>query len=196
MSTVISQNIVGYSVVKPGDAPALPVPAKLLDRDEVLTGSTYKIKTPLSEHALYVTINNMDGKPFELFISSKAMEHFQWIVALTRVISAVFRTGGNCNFLVEELKCVVDPKGGYFKKGRYMPSLVAEIGSVLETHLLDLGGLVRDDSLAVAAREMVAAKVKPSTTDSKQLCAKCLEESVVIMDGCAVCLSCGDSKCS
>ena len=109
-----------------------------VERPEMLVGSTYKIKTPLSDHALYVTINDIvlnsgteheQRRPFEVFINSKNMEHFQWIVALTRIISAVFRKGGDVTFLVEELRSVFDPKGGYFKKGgKYMPSLVAELG--------------------------------------------------------------------
>ena len=120
-----------------------------LERPDMLVGSTYKIKTPLSEHALYVTINdvilNEDTeheirRPFEIFINSKNMEHFQWIVALTRIISAVFRKGGDVTFLVEELQAVFDPKGGYFKKGgKYMPSLVAEIGDAIENHMRSIG---------------------------------------------------------
>jgi len=116
-----------------------------VERPEMLVGSTYKIKTPLSEHALYVTINDIvlnEGtehelrRPFEVFINSKNMEHFQWIVALTLIISAVFRKGGDVTFLVHELRSVFDPRGGYFKKGgKYMPSLVAEIGDAIESHM-------------------------------------------------------------
>jgi hypothetical protein len=111
-----------------------------IKRTETLDGTTYKIKTPQSEHALYITINDMvlDGVkyPYEIFINSKNMEHFQWILALTRVISAAWRKGGNADFLIDELKAVFDPKGGYYKKGGvYMPSLVAEIGHVIEKHL-------------------------------------------------------------
>jgi len=116
-----------------------------LARPESLQGITYKIKTPLSEHALYVTINdivlNPDTehelrRPFEIFINSKNMEHFQWIIALTRILSAVFRKGGDVTFLVDELHSVFDPQGGYFKKGgRYTPSIVAEIGDVIEQHI-------------------------------------------------------------
>ena len=122
-----------------------------LERPEMLLGSTYKIKTPLSEHALYVTINDIVlnrgtehelRRPFEIFINSKNMDHFQWIVALTRIISAVFRKGGDVTFLVEELRSVFDPRGGYFKKGgKYMPSLVAEIGDAIECHLRMIGML-------------------------------------------------------
>ena len=112
-----------------------------VERPERLIGSTYKIKTPLSDHALYVTINDIvlnpetpyeKRRPFEIFINSKNMDHFQWIVALTRIISAVFRKGGDVIFLVEELRSVFDPQGGYFKPGgKYTPSLVAEIGDAL-----------------------------------------------------------------
>jgi len=114
-----------------------------VERPEMLLGSTYKIKTPLSEHSLYLTINDMVlnpgtkhelRRPFEIFINSKNMDHFQWIVALTRIISAVFRKGGDVTFLVDELHSVFDPRGGYFKKGgKYMPSLVAELGDAIES---------------------------------------------------------------
>ena len=113
-----------------------------LERPEMLLGSTYKIKTPLSEHALYITVNDIvlnegteheQRRPFEIFINSKNMEHFQWVLALTRIISAVFRKGGDVTVLVEELRSVFDPSGGYFKKGgKFMPSLVAEIGEVIK----------------------------------------------------------------
>src|SRR5690554_144394 len=113
-----------------------------IERPEVLIGSTFKIKSPLVEHAMYVTINDIvlnagteheQRRPFEIFVNSKSMEHFQWIVALTRIMSAVFRKGGDVTFLVEEMKAVFDPRGGYFKAGGvYMPSLVAELGYIVE----------------------------------------------------------------
>ena len=147
MSKKITQKIVGYKVVndEPAAEEVSPVEQESniiqmhekVSRPESLAGSTYKIKTPLSDHALYLTINDIvlnEGtdhelrRPFEVFINSKNMDHFQWIVALTRVVSAVFRKGGDCTFLVEELKAVFDPQGGYFKPGgKFMPSLVAEI---------------------------------------------------------------------
>ena len=148
MTIRIEKKITGYEVAREqppaGHPTAAPTPEpeskvvqmhEKLERPEMLMGSTYKIKTPLSEHALYVTINDVVlnpgtehelRRPFEIFINSKNMDHFQWIVALTRIISAVFRKGGDVTFLVEELRSVFDPRGGYFKKGgRYMPSLVA-----------------------------------------------------------------------
>jgi hypothetical protein len=158
MPQKISQKIVGYKVIghneKNVDQVAQPTPEKMtqdvesmheaLKRPEMLFGTTYKIKTPQSEHALYITINDMvlnEGTehevrhPYEIFINSKNMEHFQWVLALTRLISAVWRKGGDACFLVDELKAVFDPKGGYFKKGGvYMPSLVAEIGCAIESH--------------------------------------------------------------
>ena len=116
-----------------------------LERPEVLIGSTYKIKTPVSDHAMYVTINDIvlnegtqheQRRPFEIFINSKNLDHFQWIVALTRIISAVFRKGGDVTFLVDELKAVFDPRGGYWQPGgKFMPSIIAELGYVIERHL-------------------------------------------------------------
>ncbi len=142
-----------------------------LERPEMLIGSTYKVKTPLTEHALYVTINdiilnhgteNELRRPFEIFINSKNMDHFQWIVALTRIISAVFRKGGDVTFLVEELRSVFDPRGGYFKKGgRYMPSLVAEIGDAIECHMRMIG-LLKDEGLD-EERKRCSRKSVPSS---------------------------------
>ena len=199
----INQPIVGYSLVDPVSVKAevKPLPA-LIQRTEALSGCTYKIKTPLSEHALYITINNIevDGqpRPFELFINSKSMEHFQWIVAFTRIVSAIFRHGGEVNFLIEELRSVFDPRGGFFSNGKYVPSLVAQIGDVLEQHLISICAYVKDNSLQVAAVAMLEEKAKKSASNDKPkaICHKCNEESVVIMDGCAVCVACGESKCS
>ena len=196
-----------------------------LQRPEMLVGSTYKIKTPLSEHALYVTINdiilNLDTeyerrRPFEIFINSKNMDHFQWIVALTRIISAVFRKGGDATFLVEELRSVFDPRGGYFKKGgKYMPSLVAEIGDAIECHMKVIGMIkademddcVRDhlqakraeyDSMTGGSKPDDKAAVEEEVSDfppDAQLCQKCHTKAVIKMDGCMTCLNCGESKC-
>jgi len=189
-----------------------------LERPDMLIGSTYKVKTPLSEHALYVTINdiilnhgtpNELRRPFEIFINSKNMDHFQWIVALTRIISAVFRKGGDVTFLVEELRSVFDPRGGYFKKGgKYMPSLVAEIGDAIECHMRMIG-LLKDDGLDEHQKKLVQEKraqfeaASGSVDDGScggfpegsRLCTKCHTKAVIQMDGCLTCLNCGDSKC-
>ena len=169
MAVRIDKKIKGYAVVTPEDkakaTPADPVSRNAaeaalptadviqmherIERPDVLLGSTYKIRSPLVEHALYVTINDIvldpgtaheARRPFEIFINSRNMDHFQWIVALTRIMSAVFRKGGDVAFLVDEMKAVFDPRGGYFKSGGvYMPSLVAEIGAVIEVHLRGIG---------------------------------------------------------
>jgi len=216
MTTIINQKIIGQFVIDKSSPPPVsqetPTQTRTaLDRPEVLTGATYKLKTPLSEHALYITINNtvIDGKtrPFEIFINSKAMEHFQWVVALTRVISAVFRAGGEVEFLVEELRSVCDPKGGYFKKGRYVNSLVSEIGDVLATHLQSIG-VMCDTPLSSSQQDLIdQAKAKNfSNTQDREakddgfpenavLCGKCNHRAVVIMDNCSTCLNCSDSKC-
>jgi len=297
MAIKINKKIKGYAVAKPDDKPAAPAvtPAvepnevlvlpkaeviqmhEQIERPEVLVGSTYKIKSPLFEHALYVTINDIvlnqgteheSRRPFEIFINSKNMDHFQWIVALTRIMSAVFRKGGDVTFLVEEMKAVFDPRGGYFKGGGiYMPSIVAEIGAVVEEHLKMIG-LIRDPEMSAATKALIAEKraayeaqqakkktelsevpqshtspsppagegrgegsdlaaissatitpdlagagaptarkTTPATTDTAtstpsaeaipgaSICPKCSAKALVIMDGCATCLSCGHSKC-
>jgi hypothetical protein len=200
--TKIDLPIVGYSVVKKDEVKPEVIAPEKVKRPEVLTGSTYKIaSTPLSEHALYVTINDrvLDGQriPFEVFINSKDLKSFQWVVALTRVMSAVFRKGGEVAFLIEELKSVFDPSGGAFIRGRYVPSLVAQIGEVIEQHLIEIGLHTKDDSLQVAAVEMMTEKLekKNANPNGAVLCDKCNEVSMILMDGCATCLSCGNSKC-
>ena len=227
MTLKITKKIVGYKVVTEEEPKKQAEPAPLLDlesmheklvRPEMLLGSTYKIKTPQSEHALYITINDMilnmdteheERRPYEVFINSKNMEHFQWVLALTRVISAVFRKGGDITFMVEELKAVFDPKGGYFKKGGvYMPSLVAEIGHAIEQHMKHIG-MLKDIELEAHQKQFLAEKRKEfeakhgvQTDDSDnfpeqaQLCPKCQTKALVLMDGCMTCLNCGDSKCS
>ena len=278
MAIKIEKKIKSYSVVKPDEgkiamppvvqpdpADSIDVPSaeviqmhEKVERPERLEGHTYKIKSPLFEHALYVTINDIvlnEGteyelrRPYEIFINSKNMEHFQWTVALTRIISAVFRKGGDVTFLVEELKAVFDPRGGYFRAGGvYTPSIVAELGVVIEDHLKKIGLMVSDDMsleqkkliaekrAAYEARSKkkpdVSAKAAPAAAQpskpaaapasgaaniagsppkatgavadiesgetfpaSATLCPKCSAKAVVLMDGCATCLSCGYSKC-
>jgi len=281
MAIKINQKIKAFAVAKPEDKNAAPAALAVdadevielpkaeviqmhekVERPDVLIGSTYKIKSPLFEHALYVTINDIvlnreteyeSRRPFEIFINSKNMDHFQWIVALTRIMSAVFRKGGDVTFLVEEMKAVFDPRGGYFKGGGvYMPSIVAEIGAVVEEHLKMIGMIV-DPDMSPATKALIAekraayeaqqAKKKTELTNSPQssicssqragegtaaaesaifsithdlagaaastarrandvdtipgavLCPKCNAKAMVIMDGCATCLSCGNSKC-
>ncbi len=202
----IDKRIVNYSVVKEeGEAQVLHMHERI-ERPEALSGTTYKIKTPLSEHALYVTVNDIVlnpgtehevRRPFEIFINSKNMDHFQWIVALTRIMSAVFRKGGDVTFLVEELRSVFDPRGGYFKPGgRYMPSLVAEIGDVIERHLQAIG-LLEKPALEEARRRFIEEKKAElgGIPDSAELCPKCQTKAVVLLDGCMTCLHCGESKC-
>ena len=225
----ITKKIVAYKVIsdeeKPEAAneeeqkPLLESMHENVERPEVLLGSTYKIKTPQSEHALYITINDMvlnmgteheERRPYEVFINSKNMEHFQWVLALTRVISAVFRKGGDVTFLVEEMKAVFDPKGGYFKKGGvFMPSLVAEIGHAIESHMKYIGMIVSEE-MGDAQKQFLAEKRKEfearhqsAPTDEENsfpekatLCTKCSTKAMVLMDGCMTCLNCGDSKCS
>lgn len=181
-----------------------------LKRPEVLTGRTYKVKTPLSEHAIYVTINDVilnedtaheRRAPFEIFINSKDTTHFQWVVAQTRLLSAVFRKGGDITFIIDEMKSVFDPNGGYMsgKYRAYVPSLVAEIGYVIESHFQSIGLLdasLPDENVAAFIEEKKAAFVaEGGTMDNAARCGKCGSESVVMAGGCPTCLTCGDSKC-
>ena len=183
MAIKINQKITGYNVVTPEEKAVSTVAAALtpketptaqviqmhesVERPETLVGSTFKIKSPLFEHALYITINDIilnagtpheQRRPFEIFINSKNMDHFQWIVALTRILSAVFRKGGDVTFIAEEMKAVFDPRGGYFKAGGvYMPSIVAEIGAVLEQHMKNIG-LIHDPEMDESTRQLIAEK--------------------------------------
>jgi ribonucleoside-diphosphate reductase alpha chain len=166
-----------------------------LERHEMLPGFTYKLRWPESDHAIYITINDIEQggrrRPFEIFINSKNMEHYAWTVALTRMISAVFRRGGDVSFVVEELKAVFDPRGGQWMEGKYVPSLLAAIGGVIERHMLDTGFLKQEARLTLGLR----AKAVGETSTPAQ-CPRCGEASLVFQEGCAVCLNCGFSKCS
>ena len=234
----IEKKIVGYEVAKPSaepkpeptEAPSTidrfgePVDPKVvrmherLERPESLRGYTYKVKPPIEEHAMYVTINDIvlnegtpheSQRPFEIFINTKNLDHYQWIVALTRIMSAVFRKGGDVTFVVEELKAVFDPRGGYWKPGgKFMPSLLAELGEVVEKHLTEIG-LLQAPELDEHRKRLIAEKraefeaesrqqdafAENTYPDGAQLCTKCSTAAVVMMDGCMTCLNCGDSKC-
>ncbi|MDT8319445.1 MAG: NrdJb [Xanthomonadales bacterium] len=241
MGIKIQEKIVGYEVVKEQQEEAVAKAQGTSEPDErhtakiirmtervarpegmeALEGSTYKIKTPLDDHAMYVTINDIvlnagteheQRRPFEIFINSKNMDHFQWIVALTRLMSAVFRKGGDVTFLAEELQAVFDPKGGYFKPGgKFMPSILAEIGAVIEHHLQKIGLMEKEElseqqllilnqkrADAEASAEKRTRNAADQSSDypaSATLCNKCHTKAVVNMDNCATCLSCGYSKC-
>ncbi|MEQ8394019.1 adenosylcobalamin-dependent ribonucleoside-diphosphate reductase [Thalassobaculum sp.] len=169
-----------------------------LDRPASLPGETYKIKWADSDHAIYITVNDIlqDGRrrPFEVFINSKNMEHFAWTVALTRMISAVFRRGGDVSFVVDELKAVFDPRGGQWLKGKYVPSLLAAIGEVIETHMIEIGFLKRRGAVPAghepeAQREVVNLGTTPGQ------CPSCGSVALVHQEGCALCTACGYSKC-
>jgi ribonucleoside-diphosphate reductase alpha chain len=169
-----------------------------LSRPEALPGSTYKIDWPESDHALYVTINDIiqDGRrrPFEIFVNSKNMEHYAWSVALTRMISAVFRRGGDVSFVTEELKAVFDPRGGAWMGGRYVPSLLAAIGDVLERHMVQIGALPAPEQRPVplAARQVVNL---PDGSARLGQCPKCGEAALIRAEGCDQCTNCDYSKC-
>jgi ribonucleoside-diphosphate reductase alpha chain len=217
------------AAVAPADAPALEEPladtpllpglglggprqgavvymAQPLEREGALAGFTYKLKWPGSDHAMYITINDMEvaapagggpsgrRRPFEVFINSKNLEHYAWTVALTRMISAIFRRGGDVAFVVEELKAVFDPQGGQWMGGRYVPSLLAAIGQVIETHMIRTGFLVpeRLPEAEAAQRKALAAG---GEVGRGKTCPRCSSPSLHRQEGCWVCNSCGYSKC-
>jgi ribonucleoside-diphosphate reductase alpha chain len=174
-----------------------------LDRPEALPGQTYKLRWPESDHALYITINDIvqDGRrrPFEVFINSKNMEHYAWTVGLTRMISAVFRRGGDVSFVVEELKAVFDPRGGSWMEGKYVPSLLAAIGEVIEQHMIAIGFIAGPERQGQALRKV--ANLPPGAEGSERgqrlpTCPKCSQPSLIRQEGCDLCTSCGYSKCS
>jgi ribonucleoside-diphosphate reductase alpha chain len=185
--------------VEPGTAEGLHEVVHLtepLGRPTDLPGKTYKIKWPDSDHAIYITVNDIEQggrrRPFEVFINSKNMEHFAWTVALTRMISAVFRRGGDVSFVVDELKAVFDPRGGNWVNGRFVPSLLAAIGEVIETHMLEIGFLKSRDNLEL---DLGKPKQVVNIGRTPGQCPSCSSVAVVKQEGCDMCTACGYSKC-
>ncbi|MEO1193237.1 MAG: adenosylcobalamin-dependent ribonucleoside-diphosphate reductase [Pseudomonadota bacterium] len=195
-------------VPAPAEEGAVVYMSQPLDRPQALTGQTYKLRWPDSDHALYITLNDIqqrsaDGqerrRPFEIFINSKNMEHYAWTVALTRMISAVFRRGGDVSFVVEELKAVFDPRGGAWMEGRYVPSLLAAIGGVIEQHLRAIGFLASDAPAIVESRQALPQAAEASSGPTLERppaqCPQCGEASLVRREGCLSCTACGYSNC-
>jgi len=182
--------------VQPPESGSVVYMTKPLDRPGDLSGHTYKVRWPDLDHAFYITINDIeqDGRrrPFEIFINSKNMEHYAWTVALTRMISAVFRRGGDITFVVEELKAVFDPRGGQWMSGRYVPSLLAAIGEIIERHLVAIGFIPDRETATEAIRKIAVA----GGEGKFRSCPRCSSISLVKVEGCDTCLSCGYSKCA
>jgi ribonucleoside-diphosphate reductase alpha chain len=175
-----------------------------LARPDVLPGRSYKLRWPDSDHAIYITLNDIvqEGagkeprrRPFEIFINSKNMEHYAWTLALTRMISAVFRRGGDVSFVVEELKAVFDPRGGAWMEGRYVPSLLAAIGGVIERHMIDIGFLQAKGPIEDNEQKAVVNLGGPEGGTRFAQCPKCGSASLIRQEGCDLCTSCGYSKC-
>jgi len=194
----VDQPIVGWQVKT--DNPVLP-PVVTYDRDAELEGTTYKIKPSSINCAMYITINHVtlpDGsqRPLEIFINSKHTEHHQWIVALTRMISAVFRKPGPIEFAIEELEEVYDPQGGYWVEGKFIPSLVAHVGMILRRHCEKIGVIesekLSEDQLLVIEEKVVEAE---ETGVTMTFCLQCKTNAVILSEGCLMCTNCGDSKC-
>src|SRR4029079_1394214 len=189
--------------------------AKPLEREAVLAGYTYKLRWPSSDHAMYITINDIerDGpagggpsrrqRPFEIFINSKNLEHYAWTVALTRMISAIFRRGGDVSFVVEELKAVFDPQGGQWMGGRYVPSLLAAIGGIMEPHMFRTASLAppqqpEQEEGSQAKVLAVGERAAGGAADGgrRSVCPRCSAQSLRRQEGCLICDNCGYSKCN
>ena len=173
--------------------------AEPLDRPQALEGHTYKLKWPDSEHAIYLTINDITvgghRRPFEVFINSKNMEHYAWTLALTRMISAVFRRGGDVSFVVEELKAVFDPRGGAWVQGKYIPSILAAIGNVIEQHLIRID-FIEGEGMGLKSDPKAQVQVMAvGETPRGKSCPSCGQFDVQMVEGCMTCMSCGHSKC-
>ncbi len=170
----------------------------------MLAGFTYKLKWPGSDHAIYVTINDTfdhgQRRPFEIFINSKNLEHYAWTVALTRMISAIFRRGGDVSFVVEELKAVFDPRGGAWTNGKYVPSLLAAIGEIIEQHFIHIGFQARGARESGSHEEKVNDHEPEAasfvTLSPSSFCPRCGSPSMIYQEGCRVCRNCGHSTCS
>jgi len=171
--------------------------AEPLDRPEALEGHTYKLKWPDSEHAIYLTINDViiggHRRPFEVFINSKNMEHYAWTLALTRMISAVFRRGGDVSFVVEELKAVFDPRGGAWMQGKYIPSILAAIGGVIEEHLIRIN-FIEGEGMGLKTDPQAEVMAVGEAPRGKA-CPSCGQFDLQMVEGCMTCMSCGHSKC-
>lgn len=200
----ITKKIVGWSVNKTTDEAGNTHEVReavTLDRPRVVVGRTYKISPAVTDSAMYITINDVvsdDGthRPVEMFINTKHVAHQQWITALTRMVSAIFRKPGPYLFIADELEQIFDPQGGYFADGKMVPSVVAHVAAVLREHFIHIGAM-EAPALSVAQQELVA--VKKTAAEAAGVkgthCSKCNEMSVVMLDGCMTCLSCADSKC-
>ncbi len=184
----------GFATV--GEGAEVVYMSEPLDRPTSLEGSTYKLRWPGSEHAIYVTINDIilsgHRRPFEVFINSKNMEHFAWTVALTRMISAVFRRGGDVSFVVEELKAVFDPRGGAWIEGKYIPSILAAIGGVIETHLISIGFIAGE---GMGLKSDPKARAVNMDAPHGPSCPSCGQPGMRMIEGCMTCANCGHSKC-
>lgn len=184
-------------VKKEEPAPAAPTNTigDLEPRPRALEGATYKLKWPNEPHAFYVTFTDMEDaagvrRPFEMFINSKNVDHFAWTVALTRMISAVFRRSQDSSFVAKELREVFDPKGGAFMQGRYVPSLLAALGDVVAEHMTSIGyGDFRPEELQARHDDMVHKPVSMAS------CKACGSFNLSVEGGCATCKDCGSSKC-
>lgn len=177
--------------------PTVVVSAQKLKRPQALPAVVYKLETPLSEYPLYITISDIEDstgtrRPFEIFINTKSVDSLQWVTSFTRLLSSIFRIGGDITFVLEELQSVHDPKSGYTSRNGWIPSLVAEIGLIIKQHFLSIG-LIEHEQLDEHTKKIIADKA--ASTTQRAICPKCNQQKLIVDGGCGMCESCGYSKC-
>ncbi len=194
----------------------LRVPTKLPSPDEV-EGKRYRVRWPDSDHALYVIVNDFVDeqtgrkRPWEVFLISNESEADEWRVALGRMISAVYRRGGDVAFIASELRAISDKKGGAFLGGKHLGSVIAAIGDIIERHMIEIGFIPPKEAKAkptVHELEQILAepdmpvvvlgngevRAVPARTRLRQ-CPKCGEPALIREEGCDRCTSCDYAKC-
>jgi hypothetical protein len=200
-------------------------------RPKQLDSRTYKIKASTGyDHAYYISISNVvlnegtqlkEVRPYEIFINTKDKINVQWVHALTFMMSAIFRKGGEYMFLLDELREVSSPNAGWFGQHtrggnpRYIESMVSAIADTIAYHVEQTCGVgVKEIELSSEAKDIIEEKkteylkkhtLSELSTDrddddagmpNAQDCPKCkVRNAVIKLDGCLTCVSCGDSKC-
>ena len=103
----------------------------------------------------------------------------------------MFRRGGDVSFVVDELKAVFDPRGGQWMAGHYVPSLLAAIGDVIERHLIAIGFMGPRERLPIPEKLRAVVGEEPGGRS----CPRCNSPSLIALEGCETCTSCGFSRC-
>jgi len=153
-----------------------PGKASVKERPEVVYGFTQKVRTGLGE--LYLTVNEVDGKPFEVFatIGRSGRSITAKAEAIGRLVSLALRSGIDVRDVVKQLKGIGGEHPVFQKKGLLL-SIPDAVGWVLENRYLQRQKL---DNV--------------HTGLNKPFCPECRAE-LIFQEGCLVCQACGYTKC-